>query len=76
MISSTIDLHQLTVIEAKDELDKTMDRLPKATLELVVIHGFRHGQRLKSFVNRYQHPRISRKMKTLNPGQTIFILKL
>lgn len=71
----TIDLHQLTVIEAKDELDRFMDRLTKDTRQVVVIHGFRHGQRLKSFVNKYEHPKIKEKIKTLNQGETIFVIK-
>jgi len=72
----TIDLHQLTVVEAKEELDRFMDRLPMGTLEVVVIHGFHHGQRLKMFVSKYDHPKINRKYKTMNRGETIFACKL
>ncbi len=72
-MSTTIDLHELTVIEAKEELDRFMDRLPMGQLEVIVIHGFHQGTRLKNFVSKYHHPRIKRKLKTMNKGQTIFV---
>lgn len=74
-IIKTIDLHQLTLIEAKDELDRFMDRLTKDVEQVVVIHGYRHGQRLKRFVTNYEHPKIIKKLKTLNQGETIFRIK-
>jgi DNA-nicking Smr family endonuclease len=72
-MNKVIDLHELTVFEAKEELDKFMDRLPMGYMEVVVVHGFHGGTRLKTFVSKYQHPRIKRKLKTLNKGETIFV---
>ncbi len=72
-MNDVIDLHELTVVEAKEELDRFLDRLPMGPYEVVIIHGFRHGTRLKMFVSKYKHPRIKRKLKTLNQGETIFV---
>lgn len=72
-MNDVIDLHEFTVVEAKEELDRFMDRLPMGSREVVVIHGFHHGTRLKTFVSKYKHPRIKMKLKTLNKGETIFV---
>ncbi len=70
----TVDLHELTLYEAKVRLDDFMDSLNYGVSEVVVIHGYHKGTTLKTFVSRYNHPRIKKKLKTMNKGQTIFLI--
>lgn len=71
-----IDIHGFTVAEAKTQLDLKLRSCAKETRELVVIHGYQHGQTLQQFVRKqYHHKRIEMKMISLNPGETIFRLK-
>jgi len=72
-MSRSLDLHNLTLAQAKVELDVFMDTLPKNIFEVVIIHGYREGTVLKTFVSKYNHPRIKQKIKTLNKGETIFV---
>ncbi len=71
----TVDLHGLTVYEAKMVLDRYLNRLPKGVTEVAVIHGYQSGVRLRTFVNTYEHHKVTGKIKTMNPGETIFIIK-
>lgn len=73
MADRSVDLHGLTLIEAKEVLDQFMNSLPNFPMEVAVIHGFHYGIRLKTFVSQYKHPRIKRKLKTMNQGETIFM---
>lgn len=68
-----IDLHHMTLSEAQQELKVFMDTLDKSVLEVVVIHGFHKGTTLKNFVLKFKHPKIKRKIKTMNKGETIFL---
>ena len=46
------------------------------TEELLVIHGYNSGQKLRDMVRgRLKHPRIQSKLLSLNPGQTRILLK-
>jgi DNA-nicking Smr family endonuclease len=71
----TVDLHGLTVYEAKLVLDRFLDRLPKGVIEVSVIHGYQSGVRLRTFVSQYEHHKVTGKIKTVNPGETIFVIK-
>jgi DNA-nicking Smr family endonuclease len=71
----TVDLHGLTVYEAKMVLDRFLDRLPKETTEVAVIHGYQSGVRLRTFVSKYEHHKVIGKIKTINPGETVFVIK-
>ncbi len=75
-MNKVIDLHHLTLNEAKVQLDAYMNNLPNGILEVVVIHGYREGTVLKSFVSKYKHPKIKQKIKTLNKGETIFLCNI
>lgn len=75
-MSRIIDLHHLTLNEAKVKLDAFMNSLPNGIFEVVVIHGYREGTVLKSFVSKYKHPKIKQKIKTLNKGETIFLCNM
>ncbi|NLA78844.1 MAG: Smr/MutS family protein [Erysipelothrix sp.] len=71
-----VDLHELTLAEAKIKLNDFMNTLASNVSEVVVIHGFHQGTILKTFVSKYQHPKIKQKLKTLNKGETIFLINI
>ncbi|MBR2827382.1 MAG: GNAT family N-acetyltransferase [Erysipelotrichaceae bacterium] len=70
-----IDLHEMTVIESKIALNHLLETLPFKCTELLVVHGY-HSHVLMDFVrNEYTHARIKKKVFSLNPGDTTFVLK-
>ena len=70
-----IDLHGLTVIESKIELNHLLDSLPWDYTEVLVVHGY-HSHVLLDYVRKeYSHDRIKKLEYSLNPGDTTFILK-
>lgn len=71
-----IDIHGLRVHEAKTVLDNFLNKLPRGIHEVCVIHGYRGGTALQTYVRKtYTHKRCVRAMMSLNQGETIFILK-
>lgn len=70
----TIDLHGFTTLEAKRYLDQVLKDLPQSIREVTILHGYISGQALANMVRGYKHPRIERKMRSLNQGETIFLL--
>jgi DNA-nicking Smr family endonuclease len=73
---ATIDLHELTRKEAEAVLNIRLNAMDKQVREVVVIHGYHNGIKLRGFVrNVYVHPRILTKLVSANPGETIFQLK-
>lgn len=72
----TVDLHGMTVTEARSELMRVLKGCPKHIREIDVIHGYTQGQALQNLVRReFSHPKIERKILTMNNGSTTFILK-
>ncbi len=71
----SIDLHGMTVSEAKSELLKCLKSCPPSVSELEVIHGCHRGQEILKMVRNFSHPRVQRKILGLNNGATIFVLK-
>ena len=71
----TIDLHGMTCAQAKEELDRTLRSIPQDTRELTVVHGYHGGTTLRDLVRSYRHPKIERKMLSMNNGSTVFIIK-
>ena len=72
-----IDIHGMTVNEAISELDYYLEYLPDDVKEVVVIHGYRQGKRLLDMVRKeFQHDRIERKIVSMNPGITVFLIKI
>lgn len=71
---TSIDLHGFTTSEAKTYLDQKMKELPNTIREVTIIHGYSNGQALATMVRKYKHARIERKMRSLNPGETTFLL--
>lgn len=70
------DIHGMTADEAKRQLEFLLTRADKNTKEIIVIHGYSHGQVLKNMVRtQLKHPRIASKLISLNEGQTRILLK-
>lgn len=71
----TVDLHGMTVSQARCVLMDTLKTCPKHIQEIEVIHGCNQGQALQKFVRQdFLHPKIKRKILTMNNGITILIL--
>ena len=70
-----VDLHGMTVIESKIELNHILDSISWDYTDVLVVHGY-HSHILMDFVrNEYKHKRIKKLEYSLNPGDTSFILK-
>lgn len=68
-----VDLHGYTVEEARTVITRAISNMTEG--ELKVIHGF-SSPVLQSFVRqRYRNKRIEKKILTMNPGETIFVIK-
>ena len=68
----TVDIHGMRSDDAKRQLS----RAGKDVREIVVIHGYSHGQVLKNMVRlELKHTRIQSRLLSLNEGQTRLLLK-
>ena len=73
----TVDLHAMTVTQAQAQAHLTarINRLPSKIKEVVVIHGYNGGTALQKMVRKdFKHPRVKRKILSLNPGITSLLL--
>lgn len=71
-----IDIHGCSIWQAKQIIDDVLNKAPKEMMEVRVIHGYRGGNSLQAFMRKqYQHKRCTRKIVTLNAGETILIIK-
>lgn len=74
-VYAKIDLHGLTKIEAKIQLDNCLSLMSDKIVELTISHGYHSGNVLQQFVRKeYRHKRIDKKMISTNPGETIYRL--
>ncbi len=76
-MQKTIDIHGFTVNEARKEVEKTIAQLDDSIKELVVIHGYHNGDKLKELIQSprgIRSKRIKRRKYTMNQGQTILEL--
>lgn len=71
----TIDLHGLTKEEAKKKLCSVLSSLPGDVGELTVIHGYHSGTALQGMIRSFRHPKVERKILSLNQGETVFVIK-
>ena len=71
----TLDLHGMTVQQAKKELQSVLKECPKHVKEVEVIHGYQGGQALQQYVRSIKHPKVQRVIVGLNHGQTTLLLK-
>lgn len=71
----TVDLHGLTLEEAKASLIHFLGQVEFDTRCVVVVHGYHAGQVLKNLVRKqFKHEIIESKVD-LDAGRTIFLLK-
>jgi len=71
-----VDLHNMSLIEARSYLKTYLNNLPKEVDEIDVIHGFHSGSHLQKLVRKdFGHKRIERKILGLNNGLTTFMIK-
>lgn len=71
-----VDIHGMTVMEAKKELTNLITKCDKATKEIDVIHGYQGGQALLNLVRKeLKHPRLARRILSLNQGVTTLVIK-
>lgn len=71
-----IDIHMMTVTQAKSYLLQVFNKLDSNITEVVVIHGFNNGTVLKEMiVNEFKHPKIQAKYPALNSGRTRIFIK-
>lgn len=75
MMNKTVDIHGLTISEAKRKLEQIISSAPPKS-EITVIHGYHGGQALQNMVRkRLKHKRIKQKILSMNFGETILILE-
>ena len=72
----TVDIHGMTVMEAKNELTSLLTKCDKSTKEIDVIHGCHGGTALLNFVRKeFKHPRLVKRILSLNNGVTTLVIK-
>ena len=70
------DIHGMFEEDARRYLENLLSNPGKGIREIVVIHGYSHGQVLQNMVRRkLKHPRIAAKLLSLNPGSTRLLLR-
>ena len=68
----TVDLHGLTVEEAKAQLNEIIRDCDNTIKEIEVIHGYSRGNKLQGYVrSQLKHKRVIGKELGLNQGITI-----
>jgi len=71
-----VDIHGMHAREARFRLDMLIDNAPEEVKEIIVIHGYSHGQVLKNMVrNELTSTRIKQIRAAYNAGQTVIELR-
>jgi DNA-nicking Smr family endonuclease len=70
-----LDIHGMTVQQAKKELQSVLKDCPKTVREVVVIHGYNGGKALQQYVRGFKHPKVERIIIGMNSGSTTLLLK-
>lgn len=70
-----LDIHGMTVQQAKKEIQSVLKSCPKIVREIDVIHGYNGGKALQQYVRSIKHPKVERCIIGLNNGKTTLILK-
>lgn len=71
-----VDIHGMHAREARFRLDMLIDNAPEEIKEIIVIHGYSHGQVLKNMVrNELTSTRIKQIRAAYNAGQTVIELR-
>lgn len=71
----TVDLHGMQVREAKRYIERYLMALPSSVMQVRVIHGGNGQNPLALMVRKIKSPRLSRRILTMNPGETLLLLK-
>ncbi len=72
----TVDIHGMTVAEARKALTDILNKCDKGTHEIDVVHGYHGGTALLNFVRKeFKHPRLVRRILTMNNGMTTLVIK-
>lgn len=71
-----LDVHHMSILEAKKKIEKTVVSLSDKYTQITVIHGYSNGNQILSMVRSRQLncKRIKQKILTLNQGETILVL--
>ena len=70
-----IDIHGMTVSEAKLKLERFITNASADISEITVIHGYSGGNALCNMVRKtLKSKRIKQKILSMNPGETTLIL--
>ena len=70
-----VDIHGMRAREAKEQLTILLNQADKSIHEIRVVHGYHQGKALQQMVRtELKHPRIKRKLLSLNNGETILEL--
>lgn len=72
-----LDLHGKNLFQARIAVASALTRASAADYRLIVIHGHRQGNALRDMVRGEfsRHPRVIRLEPSMNPGQTILVLR-
>ena len=71
-----VDIHGMHARGARFRLDMLIDNAPEEVKEIIVIHGYSHGQVLKNMVrNELTSTRIKQICAAYNAGQTVIELR-
>ena len=74
----TFDTHGMDVLSAQKALERFIAQAPQACTVIRVIHGYHHGDAIKTMVqdvNQLRSKRIVRRNRTLNPGETLLVIQ-
>jgi len=70
-----VDLHNMSILEARRYLDFFIAMLPEQIKEIIVIHGYHGGTNLLEMIRySYSNKRVKKKFLSLNQGITNLIL--
>ncbi len=71
-----VDIHGMRVEQARFRLESTIESCNESINEIIVIHGYKGGQKLKEMVKDLQSPRIASISPSFsNEGQTSITLR-
>jgi DNA-nicking Smr family endonuclease len=70
-----LNIHGMTVQQAKKELQSVLKACPKTVREIDVIHGYNGGTALQQYVRSFKHPKVENVIIGMNNGKTTLILK-
>jgi len=74
--SIRIDIHGMYVEDAMELLRTRIERAPRSTEKIIVVHGYNRGTALKDAVRRLRSPRIVEVAPSfVNEGETVIWLR-